>query len=163
MIINSIIAGAQAAGVEIHHQTFYPTSEMTQADFFSTYDIRFHYKNSMLFVYVADYNASGLSTKTRLKFICIANVTNYTQDYYNWYISKSQNSFNWYQMIYNGTKGYMAHNAYSADASTGRISYVGTGTAVIADNGTSVSVWEIPLSANNSSDNTIDITPWGTT
>ena len=161
MIINSIIAGG-GSGVDINYQSFYPTAAMSISGFFQTYNIRFKYKNSMLFIYISNYQSTGLTSASRPKLIFIPNGSNFTSDLFgkNNYRSNWSN-YNWNNIIAYGSSATLAHSGFSVDVSTGRIS--STLTNALCDNGTCVSVWEVPVDPRDTSTTDIDTTPWGTT
>ena len=165
MIINPIIFGSGGGGgdgVDINYQSFFPTSAMTISEFFQNYDIRFKYKNSILFVYIANYNATGLSSANRVKLLWLPNGTNYTDELFGRYNNRTNwSNYNWNNIIAYGSSNTLAHNAFLVDASTGRIS--STNTTLLCDNGTCVSVWEMPIDPRDTSTTDIDTTSWGTT
>lgn len=163
MIINSVIAGAGGSGIDINFQTLYPTTGVNVTTLFTTYDIRFKYKNSILFIYSNNYQMGSISSNLRGKFIMIANATNYSQDYVNIAMNKTnQDNYNWYAIFNSGTKVVLPHSDFTADATTGRITYTGNVSWTIASNGCCIAVWEIPIHPQNTDELIIDTTPWGT-
>ena len=165
MIINSLIGGVSSA-VDTHLTKYDATSNLTLAQFFSTFDVRFHYKNSVLFLYAYNNDrAIDGTTDGKIIILMIPNLDNFTNpsgynavDFYT-----NKEAFYWSILVGTGNKGTLTPSQFSVDSTTGRISCSSTATQYIAKTGSAVIVWEVPFSANYRSTAGIDTTPWGTT
>jgi hypothetical protein len=164
MIINPIIAGAGGTptGVEIYYNTYLPTTDLNLKTFLQTYDVRLHYKHSLLFIYSSKHGAT-YSSATRNKLYIIPNCYNFTRDYAAIkFTSTNKTDDGWYNLMQQGSKGFDTHSTLSADATTGRLSSTVT-SALLCSNGGMVAVWEIPINPTNDATLNIVTDVWGTT
>ena len=164
MIINPIIfGGGGTSGTEIYHNVYSTTADLTLKQFLSTYDIRLHYKNSILYILTSVDSGTTLSSANRIKTVIIPNINNFGSDYAVILISATATQLGWYALMRNGTKAYIDHSNFSSDATTGRLSSTTSDTKLLASDGCYVAVWEMPINPENNSNLAIDTTPWGTT
>ena len=163
MIINSVIAGGGGdTGVNIYLETYNLTSTQTLSSFFSGRDIRFHYKNSIMFFVTQNNNrASDGTADGKIKYLMIPNINNYSNgtDYKSVGFRTSKVNYDW-TIVVSGTKDTYATNVITVNSETGRISSTNA-TGYIGKNGVKVVKWEIPISEDPTASGDVDTTPWG--